>query len=342
MIATQRFLMRYWHTKNPEAEISTDDPLTYADRLRIRQPGDAGFALGPHVDAGSVERWEENGYGQGHVYDKIFQGNWEEFDPWEASTRINAISDLYNGSGSCSMLRMFQGWMSMSETAPKEGTLLVNPLLSLTTAYMLLRPFFAPRSQPIADAAGEFSQAFLDAKNWKLEDKVSNTIQGAFPGHSQELNNILHPHLDLQHSMVHVPRISPGDYVAWHCDSKHHPLSLLPIPTDTAKAIHAVDKQHQGTSDSSVIYIPACPTTRSNVEYLAKQRAAFVQGIPPPDFPGGKGESEHTGRPTASYLEKHTDAEGLRAFGLRPFEARGLATNGQRRVLEYANTVLGF
>ncbi|KAB8616624.1 hypothetical protein FH972_025959 [Carpinus fangiana] len=220
MIATQRFLMQYWHTNNPEAEISTKDPVTYADRLRIRQPGDAGFALGPHVDGGSVERWEENGYGQGHVYDKIFEGKWEEFDSWEAGTRINAVSDLYHGAGSCSMLRLFQGWLSMSKTAPKEGTLLVNPLLSLSTAYMLLRPFFIPRSQPISDTAGEFSKEFLSPQNWVLEDDVSSNLQGAFPGHSQELNNILHPHLDLQHSMVHVPNITPGDYVAWHCDSK--------------------------------------------------------------------------------------------------------------------------
>ncbi|KAB8616623.1 hypothetical protein FH972_025959 [Carpinus fangiana] len=325
MIATQRFLMQYWHTNNPEAEISTKDPVTYADRLRIRQPGDAGFALGPHVDGGSVERWEENGYGQGHVYDKIFEGKWEEFDSWEAGTRINAVSDLYHGAGSCSMLRLFQGWLSMSKTAPKEGTLLVNPLLSLSTAYMLLRPFFIPRSQPISDTAGEFSKEFLSPQNWVLEDDVSSNLQGAFPGHSQELNNILHPHLDLQHSMVHVPNITPGDYVAWHCDT-----------------IHAVDKQHQGKTDSSVIYIPACPATRSNLDYLSKQRDAFVQGLPPQDFPGGKGESEHTGRPTPSYLEKHAETDGLRAFGLRPFDTASGETAGEKRIGQYANEVLGY
>jgi hypothetical protein len=30
----------------------------------------------------------------------------------------------------------------------------------------------------------------------------------------------LHPHLELERTMVHVPRIKPGDFVAWHCDSK--------------------------------------------------------------------------------------------------------------------------
>ena len=84
----------------------------YADRLRMRLPGDSKFALGPHVDGGSVERWEEGGYGLGKVYDDIWQGRWEEYDPWESSTRLPVMSDLYGGIGACSMFRMFQGWLS--------------------------------------------------------------------------------------------------------------------------------------------------------------------------------------------------------------------------------------
>jgi len=34
----------------------------YVNRLRIRQPGDAQFALGPHVDRGGIERWEDPEY----------------------------------------------------------------------------------------------------------------------------------------------------------------------------------------------------------------------------------------------------------------------------------------
>ena len=54
----------------------------------MRLPGDAKFALGPHVDGGSVERWDEKGYGLGKVYDSIWKGQWEDFDPWEASCRL--------------------------------------------------------------------------------------------------------------------------------------------------------------------------------------------------------------------------------------------------------------
>lgn len=196
--------------------------MTYADRLRIRQPGDAGFALGPHIDGGSVERWEENGYGLGHVYDNILQGQWEKYDPWEASCRVPAKSDNYNGAGACSMFRMFQGWLSMSHTGPNEGTLLVNPILTMSTAYVLLRPFFAPRSPlPSGGNVSRFAfETFLEPSNWEIETETTSALQGATPGYSQELNSALHPHLDLDSTMVHVPQIKPGDYVAWHSDGE--------------------------------------------------------------------------------------------------------------------------
>ena len=33
--------------------------------------------------------------------------------------------------------------------------------------------------------------------------------------------------------------------------------------------------------DSSVLYIPACPLTETNAEYLVRQREAFFEGIFP-------------------------------------------------------------
>lgn len=53
----------------------------YADRLRVRHPGDSKFALGPHMDGGSVERWEDEAYRS--VYAKILEGKWEEYDAYE-------------------------------------------------------------------------------------------------------------------------------------------------------------------------------------------------------------------------------------------------------------------
>ena len=112
LIKAQRFLMEFWQSKDPNALVSSSHPTMYADRLRMRLPGDAKFALGPHVDGGSCERWEEAGYGRGKVYDNIWQGRWEDYDPWESSARLPVVSDMYNGVGACSMFRMFQGWLS--------------------------------------------------------------------------------------------------------------------------------------------------------------------------------------------------------------------------------------
>ncbi|MCJ1475383.1 hypothetical protein MMC13_004045 [Lambiella insularis] len=328
LIAAQRFLMELWHSSNKDALLSTSQPLAYADRVRIRQPGDIGFALGPHIDGGSVERWEPEGYGLGNVYAKIWQGEWEKHDPWEPSCRVPAISDLYNGAGACSMFRMFQGWLSMSRTGPGEGTLMVNPLLQLSTAYLLLRPFFAPIVQLNSRVAGGYDAGFLSAENWTLKsgEEVTSELHGANPGHAQELNQALHPHLELGRTMVHIPEVKPGDYVVWHCDT-----------------IHAVDKVHTGESDSSVLYIPVCPVTEANAEYLARQRDAFLGGYPGPDMPGGKGESEHFGRPTIDYLSRHVQSAGLQAMGLQKLGAGDLEDRaGARMAVQKANDVLGF
>ncbi|KAI9893853.1 MAG: hypothetical protein M1814_005406 [Vezdaea aestivalis] len=321
LLEASKFLMSYWHSISPSAPLSLSHPLSYADRLRIRPPGDAGFALGPHVDSGSVERWEDSGYGLGHVFSQIWNGEWEQYDPWEASCRLPVNSDLYNGAGSCSMFRTFQGWMSMSETGPGEGTLLVNPLFGSATAYMLLRPFFKP-----VKARGEMPQTddYLTEDNWVLEDESSAVLQGAACGQCQELNDGLHPHLELAKSMVHVPKVKPGDFVAWHCDT-----------------IHAVDKLHNGISDSSVMYIPVAPLTENNARYLMRQREAFHSGHPGPDFPGGVGEAEHTGRVTPQDFKKTANLVAQRAMGLVNWDCNetGLS-DGQKRVMETANVLL--
>jgi hypothetical protein len=224
-LEAQAKLMNVWQSPDHESAISLSQTLTYADRLRIRQPGDATFALGPHVDGGSVERWETHGYGLGGVYDKVFEGSWEEYDPWDASKRVSAVMNNYNGLGAASMFRMFQGWLSMSYTKGFEGTLLVNPLLQLSTAYFLLRPFF----RPMKDSKDVSAEEYLAVDNWVFAgSEMTSELQGATPGHGQELTADLHPHLELETSMVHMPQVKPGDFVVWHCDSKFtFPLSKL-------------------------------------------------------------------------------------------------------------------
>lgn len=108
-------------------------------------------------------------------------------------------------------------------------------------------------------------------------------------------------------------------------------------------AIHSVDKVHQGKTDSSVMYIPVCPVTEANLEYVARQRQAFLSGVPAPDFPGGKGESEHTGRPTIGYMQKHLGVEGLKSMGFAKLNDNDSSLPaGQQHVLQRANEILGF
>jgi hypothetical protein len=103
---------------------------------------------------------------------------------------------------------------------------MINPHLQLATTYFLLRPFLSPvkvyPSLVTGEFTPEFTPEFLDAENWTLksESGITGELQGANPGHAQELNQALHPHLDLRRTMVHVPTIRPGDLVVWHCDSE--------------------------------------------------------------------------------------------------------------------------
>lgn len=107
-------------------------------------------------------------------------------------------------------------------------------------------------------------------------------------------------------------------------------------------AIHSVDKVHNGRGDSSVLYIPVCPVTDINSAYVARQRQAFRDGTPGPDFPGGEGESRHIGRPTEEMLRGWTNDVGRQAFGLDKIEVRAGALPGEREVVKRANVALGF
>jgi hypothetical protein len=103
-----------------------------------------------------------------------------------------------------------------------------------------------------------------------------------------------------------------------------------------------VDKIHRGSTDSSVLYIPACPLTERNAHYLARQRETFLQGAPGPDFPGGLGESKHIGRLTAEQFMQSAGKDGLQALGLEAWSDDRALLDGERRMLEKANEVLGF
>jgi hypothetical protein len=107
-------------------------------------------------------------------------------------------------------------------------------------------------------------------------------------------------------------------------------------------AIHAVDKTHNGNGDSSVLYIPVCPTTEESAKYVARQRAAFREGTPAPDFPGGTGESTHVGRLTEDYVKDLCSSMGAQSMGLEKLAVSPEDTPGARTAIAKANAVLGF
>ncbi|GAP84305.2 putative duf1479 domain protein [Rosellinia necatrix] len=238
LLDAQRFAMRTWHASDEQALVSAEHPVAYADRLRVRTPGDTPLAGSTHVDNGSVERWEPDGYGASGTYRDVFSGRWEDYDPWDSSPRLHITTDLYNRSGSCSMFRMFQGFLSLSDVPEGSGALTVCPMLQLSTAYLLLRPFFTPRyKDPAArrmDGSGGMDMGmgagvgrggaaldFLHPNNWNLNVSQTSVLHGAVPGYVQELSSALHPHLQLNRTMVSIPDLEPGDYVIWHPDAVH-------------------------------------------------------------------------------------------------------------------------
>ncbi|KDQ56263.1 hypothetical protein JAAARDRAFT_132800 [Jaapia argillacea MUCL 33604] len=313
LLLTQNFLNSLWHTSDPTSPISLSTPISYFDRFRIRLPdppemkGKKRFVLGPHVDGGSVERWEDEGFRA--CWRKILEGGegWRSFDPFDASPRLGAKQDLYHAPNQCSAFRTWQGWTSISSTGPTEGTLRVLPSLALTTAYIILRPFFRPLGTS------------LKASDWVC-DLDDPTFPGSRIAKTQELTNVTHPHLRLDESVVSVPRVEPGDQVYWHCD-----------------LVHAVEAEHLGKGDSSVLYIPAAPLTIPNAEYLRAQRENLVAGLPAPDFPGGDGEAKFRGRGMPNDV---TTEEGRRMLGLAPFIVPEGATDGAKRAVEEANRML--
>ncbi|KAI3395096.1 hypothetical protein diail_1776 [Diaporthe ilicicola] len=399
MLKAQKFVMNgCWHHSNSpgtsaddgsldspmdsRTRLTTNFPVAYADRVLISHPtpheapkSQASLPVRAHVDGGSVERWEADGYGgcsQRGTYREIFTGHWEDWDPWDSSTRLNTTSDLYNGASTCSVLRMFQGLLSLGtgdrqQKSPSSPPLAICVLpVRLVTAYWLLRPFFSPRKPWVGK--GQRAADFLDPSNWHLTPSQNPILHGAQPCRSQEINALLHPHLLLDKTLVPVPPLRPGDYVLFHPDVAYSTSPSHPTPAPATGQTPPPTPQHSRRSSSSpppsssssssshsssspttassptgttLLYIPACPLTQTNALFLARQRKAFLLGFPGPDFAGGGGESFHMGRPGVQEVNEAGGEAALRATGLLAWDEDD-ATGGEaeRMVLAAANAIL--
>ena len=100
MVIAQKALLNLWTNSSNLDSLNLDKALTYNDRLRYRKPGN--FRLQPHLDSGSLSRWSDPNYRK--IYQHIFDGNWEEHDSFDVSSRGDE-----NMNGSYSFFRAFQG-----------------------------------------------------------------------------------------------------------------------------------------------------------------------------------------------------------------------------------------
>ncbi|KAE9409770.1 DUF1479-domain-containing protein [Gymnopus androsaceus JB14] len=292
VLAASAWLNNLYHDsseKNMEG-VDLSTPLTYADRFRIRHPGPEWTSFPPHVDGGSIERWQDPAFRS--CFNDILSGDWRKHDPYALSGRFEARSSLYQRANQASVFRTFQGWLAMSETAPTQGTLKVFPDVLASNAYLILRPFFRPLV-PFGSAE------ILDPKNWEYDISFADfpgiyaSPDGGFTGPRPTIE--LHPHMMLDKTMISVPKVMPGDMVFWHCD-----------------VVHAVEVEHTGQGDSAVMYIGAVPTTPINKMYVQIQKDCFLKSINPPDYP--KGSQAFSG--IARRAEDLLSPMGVHAMGL--------------------------
>lgn len=115
------------------------------------------------MDGGAIERWRDPVFRQ--AFEQVLKGDWRKHDPYHLKGRVGARTSTEGQPNQASIFRTFQGWLAVSDTGPGEGTLKVFPDILLSTAYIILRPFFSP-------TVGASDSDALDAKNWEFGESL--------------------------------------------------------------------------------------------------------------------------------------------------------------------------
>ena len=79
---------------------------------------------------------------------------------------------------------------------------------------------------------------------------------------------------------------------------------------------HAVDPEHLGEENASVVYIASCPSTPVNRRYIKRQLAAARSGLPPPDQQGSTDVNETTFKGYTGYESLGAGARVALGFDL--------------------------
>ncbi|KAH8831874.1 hypothetical protein DL96DRAFT_1667904 [Flagelloscypha sp. PMI_526] len=255
MLKAQDWLNGMFHAKsglNPEG-VNLASPLSYADRFRIRHPGGYWDRHPPHVDGGSIERWEDPQYRR--CFSDILGGNWRAHDAYDLDNRVAAKHSLYVSLivRQSTVFRTYQGWLALEERYRSFPDILLSnayyhtpPILHSYSCCRFMRIYMTLRTGiSVHVSSAEFHGLVPSEKGYK----------GPMPTPES------HPHLRLGQTMTSIPTVKPGDAIFWHCDG-----------------VHSVEPEHTGSRDSAVMYIPAVPTTPQNWEYIRRQKDAFLQG----------------------------------------------------------------
>ncbi len=196
MAQVQSFLNRLWtFESNGKQWFNPDVSVIYPDRIRRRPPGTTSKGLGAHTDSGALERWLLPAYQQ--VFARVFDGNLDQYDPWNAAHRTDVEEYTVDNTTKCSVFRTFQGWTALSDMIPDQGLLHVVPIPE-AMAYILLRPL--------------------------LDDVPEDELCGVAPGRVLPISEKWHPLLI--EALTSIPALEAGDSVWWHCDVIH---SVAPV-----------------------------------------------------------------------------------------------------------------
>ena len=189
MLKVKKWLNNLWLYKNDEYQVfDPSKELSYADRVRRREPGDNTLGLSPHCDAGSVERWSDDYYQK--IYKDIFSDNFLKYNPFDAKYRDKTTE--FESPAVAHVFRTFQGWTALTEQGPNDGTLQLIPIAK-AMAYILTRAL--------------------------LDDVPKDELCGSKLGKALSVNKEYHSLL--LEGLISIPIMKPGDTVWWHPDVVH-------------------------------------------------------------------------------------------------------------------------
>jgi hypothetical protein len=309
-----KLMSRQFYVNDSNTLIDLNSQIVYGDRIRIRNPGTKA-KLSLHLDSSSIERWEDDNFRK--VYQEIFDGNWEDWDPFKLDARAYANENLYHDYSVardtiCSSFRTLQGWLALSDNKTGEGTLKVLPNIKTTMAYLMLRPLF-----------------WKDPESGNIDDYEMDLTTSKFPGATPSTGQLFVKdeffyHLQQNRSSVGIPDVRKGAFVFWHCD--------LP---------HEVDKEHNGPDHSSVFYYGQTPLSLVNINSLLDTRKSFLENVSPEDYRTQLSEEVKKNEFQGADVKNIQNDEGFRSMGLKPFDVdEPNLTEGQRQIRILANAAL--